>query len=161
MSMYYRRRKSDGTFTLQVTSMVDMFTIILVFLLKSYSTSAVQVTPADGLNLPMAQTHEKPVEGLKVALSPKSVLVEDQQVIDTAELSSKNKKLAYKKLFEKLQQEANKTKALAKINNTVKFDGRIVFQVDKEVPYSMVKKVMASASLAGYRDFRLVTLAEK
>ena len=48
----FSKNNKKATFTLQLTSMVDMFTILIVFLLKSFSTSAVHITPHDGMKLP-------------------------------------------------------------------------------------------------------------
>ena len=43
-----KRDNKKSTFVLQLTAMVDMFTIIIVFLLKSFSTSAVNIEPQKG-----------------------------------------------------------------------------------------------------------------
>ena len=162
--MYRRnRRKSGGIFILQLTSMVDMFTIILVFLLKSYSTSAVQVTPSDNINLPTSVSQTDPIEGLKVAVTENSVSVEDKVVFLWAEnkaSKSKNSKLVVKKLLLELQEQAEKSKKISKVNNSIKFEGKLVLQVDRAVPYRIIKKVMATASIAGYRDFRLLTITD-
>ena len=40
----YMEKRLTSAFKIQITSMVDMFVIILVFLLKSYTTSPVNIT---------------------------------------------------------------------------------------------------------------------
>lgn len=62
---FLKKKKSSEEMTIQITSMADIFTIILVFLLKSYSTSAVNITPSNGLKLPTAQAAEVQVVFLK------------------------------------------------------------------------------------------------
>ena len=57
------------TFILQLTSMVDMFTILIVFLLKSFSTSAVHITPHQNLNLPSSTSQTNPVEALRLVVA--------------------------------------------------------------------------------------------
>ena len=47
-----RRPTNDGG--LNITSMMDMMTIILVFLLKSYSTQDISVAPSEDLELPVS-----------------------------------------------------------------------------------------------------------
>ena len=47
-------RRPEINDSLQITSMMDAFTIILVFLLKSYSTEAIAVQPSEQLQLPFA-----------------------------------------------------------------------------------------------------------
>ena len=47
-----RRKRTAGTVKLNITSMIDMFTLMVVFLLKNYSAQGQLVTPAEGLLLP-------------------------------------------------------------------------------------------------------------
>ena len=50
-----RIKKHDtnpGKVRVNLTSMMDMFTIILVFLLKTYSTEGMLIHPSDSLTLP-------------------------------------------------------------------------------------------------------------
>jgi hypothetical protein len=54
---------------LQITSMADIFTILLVFLLKSYSTGALDIAPSKGMKLPEVQLATGSVEALKVEVS--------------------------------------------------------------------------------------------
>src|SRR5438105_2266701 len=75
-------RQENSIYELNLTAMVDMFTIILVFLLRSYSTSAVQLTPADRLQLPASFSASQPVEALKVVVAKHGIYVDDVKVID-------------------------------------------------------------------------------
>src|SRR5215210_3114047 len=65
---------------LQITSMADIFTILLVFLLKSYSAGVVGVSPDKNVQLPVAKGGDQAVEALKVEVSNGSVLVEGKPV---------------------------------------------------------------------------------
>ena len=53
-------RRGTVTDELNITSMMDMFTIILVFLLKSYSTEDSSVASSGDLELPISTTMVKP-----------------------------------------------------------------------------------------------------
>ena len=53
-----RRSKPDAG--LNITSMMDMMTIILVFLLKSYSTQDISVAPSEDLELPVSTVKKAP-----------------------------------------------------------------------------------------------------
>lgn len=151
----WKRKEPSRLVFLQLTSMVDMFTIILVFLLLNYSTSAVQISPADRLQLPVSSTGSEPVEGLKMTVSARGVLVEGEPVLDWP---PHKKDRLLKPLLQRLNMEAKKTRDIAEANQTVQFDGKAVVQVDKSVPYSWLKKVMYTSTLAGYSDFRLVVM---
>jgi biopolymer transport protein ExbD len=49
-----KARRQEVDTSLNINSMMDMMTIILVFLLKSYSASDVSVAPSDDLTLPFS-----------------------------------------------------------------------------------------------------------
>src|SRR4051794_6283392 len=66
--------------TLQITSMADIFTILLVFLLKSFSTSISSITPSNNLVLPEAKGPDEVKEMLKVEISPDTILLDDKPV---------------------------------------------------------------------------------
>jgi biopolymer transport protein ExbD len=65
----YIDRRLPSTFKIQITSMVDMFVILLVFLLKSYSTSPVNITPSKNLTLPKSAAVVDPQDVLKLVVS--------------------------------------------------------------------------------------------
>ena len=100
----------SASFALQLTAMVDMFTILLVFLLRSYSTSAVQINTADGLILPTSQSHTNPVEALLLVVSPKGIYVGEQRVVALTEgkLDGQNVDVNDPKFIKPLYDELNK-----------------------------------------------------
>src|SRR5262244_3024701 len=77
----FKSKTQSEEMALQITSMADIFTIILVFLLKSYATSAITVTPTAGMLLPEAHAGDTSVEALKVEISQNAVQVDGQPVV--------------------------------------------------------------------------------
>ena len=61
-----RHQDEPGEARLQLTSMMDMFVIILVFLLKTYSTHGQLINPSQDLTLPSSQVRHPPELGLDV-----------------------------------------------------------------------------------------------
>jgi biopolymer transport protein ExbD len=156
--------KRNQSFTLNITSMTDMFTILLVFLLQSFAAGEVSIDPIQGLNLPDSSTEKNPIFGVKLALSP-TELVFDQTTIakvvnsnfETTVIDSNDSNFI-KPLFEELQKinksDKESDKQLAK-------HGRILFQADRDLPYSTIRKVMYTASMAGFPNLKLVTTVSK
>lgn len=62
-------RRPDVDDNLNITSMMDIFTIILVFLLKSYSTESIAVQPSNELQLPLSTAVTMPEISVKVTVS--------------------------------------------------------------------------------------------
>jgi len=153
-----------GTFVLQLTAMVDMFTILIVFLLKSFDTSPVQVSPSQNIILPHSYSVAVPSEVLKVAISKKSIVVGDKEVVILIDgkVNEKDMDLSdpkfIKPLFEALDEQAKKTEAISKENKDHKFDGQIILQADKGLNYGILEKVFYTSSMAGYTDLKLATI---
>ena len=159
-----RKSKKDDGFTLQLTAMVDMFTIMIVFLLKSYDTSSVEVKNVDGLILPASITASNPKEAMLLLVSKKGIFVNDIKVatIENGKVSekyiSKSDEDYIEGLFKELNKEAEKIEELAKKNPNIKFKGKIFMQADKELNYGILRKILYTATMAGYGDLRLAAL---
>lgn len=161
----FRQNNKKATFVLQLTAMVDMFTIMIVFLLKSYSTSAVHITPQQGLKLPNSSSYTEPVEALKLVVSLDGIYVDDKQVLalEQGQLNGQdldaNDQDFIRKLYEELDKHAEKSKSIAEKNEEHEFEGKVIMQADSRLPYKVLKKVMYTSSMAGYADMKLATVS--
>jgi biopolymer transport protein ExbD len=158
----FKKARPSEEMSLQITSMADIFTIILVFLLKSYSTGAVTLSPSGGMQLPQALTGDPPVEALQVEISQTAVQVDGKPIVtlknfqfDPLELLGNGTSGSLLKAFETQRQ---KQLFIAKGNSDVKVDARILVSCDQRAPYSAVKAVLASAAVHGYTDFKLAVV---
>ena len=154
-----------STFALQLTAMVDMFTILIVFLLKSFSSSAVTINPHKGLDLPQSSAYKEPIEALKLIVATDGIYVDDKRIvvvnsgkIAATEFDPEDQDFI-KGLYDELNTQALKSKEIAGKNEDVQFDGKIVMQADSRLDYNVIKKVMYTSSLAGYADMKLATLS--
>ena len=76
------RRKLIKHFELQLTSMMDVLTIILVFLLKSYATSFNNFASVKGIQLPMSGSPDNPPDSLQVIVTPEAITFEGNHVVE-------------------------------------------------------------------------------
>lgn len=163
----HMEKRLPATYKIQITSMVDMFVIILVFLLKSYSTSPVNITPTDDLRLPASTSLKEPTDVLKMVISKKGVFVEDKKVVEFDSSGSLDIKDQDKSdpsfipnLFKELDEKAKQTQGISKLNETVEFDGNVLVQADRNIPYSLLKKIMYTSMLAGYPNVKLAVASK-
>lgn len=161
----FRKNNKKQGFLLQLTAMVDMFTILIVFLLKSYSTSSVHITPLEGLQLPTSSSYTDPVEALRLVVSMDGVFVEDKKVVEFQEGNFKAEDLDrtdqdfVRELYEELDRQAKKSREISEVNEEHKFEGAVVMQADARLNYGVLKKVMYTSSMAGYADLKLATVS--
>ncbi len=157
----YELPKQKNTFGLNITSMTDMFTILLVFLLQTYSTSDVELIPENGMRLPASSSNTNPVESIKLVVSKELVKIDKTKIADMKDSNFEAKDIDPNDsnfilpLFNELDKLAKDEKL--KDNPAVK-EGRILLQADAALPYSVLRKVMYTASMAGFPQLKLVTL---
>lgn len=159
-SPYVGKKRMGADMALQITSMADIFTIILVFLLKNYATSVININPAHGLTLPRAASAGAQVVALKIEIVPDAVSVEDTPVLELNQFRFDPKDLQAGgvplPLREALKQQKKRQVLIAKANRDVKEDSKVLVVADRKAPYGTLKSVLAAAALEGYADFNLV-----
>jgi len=151
------RNRGNATVKLNITSMIDMFTLMVVFLLQNYSSQGQLVTPAEGLTLPKSSVEKMAKEALNVKVSQKNIMVENAIVIDPGQfqviLSQKDFLIdPLFKALSKYSEEAKKSAAMFK----TEFSGKISIQGDVEIPYNVLTRVMYTCGQAGYPNMNLI-----
>src|SRR5512141_1314103 len=83
-----KEREAEGEIReLNITAMMDMMTIILVFLIKSYSASSVTVTASEDVRPPVSATRLTPKDTIAVTISPKFILVNDKKCVSLTNMA--------------------------------------------------------------------------
>ena len=139
---------------LNLTSMMDMFTIILVFLLKTYSTEGMLIQPSEYLTLPTSSIDQSPEVALDLIISKEWVMV-NHEAIEKVNSILEQKELIIKNLQNKLFVYAREAKRMEELYGT-KFSGKVTIQGDKAIPYKLLVKVMATCGKSDYPNMRLV-----
>lgn len=151
--------KKNSSFTLNITSMTDMFTILLVFLLQNYSTSVVQIEPEKDLRLPSSASESNLVQGVKLILTKKYLKLDNKIIaeIESNDFKKSNLESNDQSFIKPLHAELT---AIAEKEKDKKFvnDGTILFQADRDLPYSTLKKVMYTSAMAGFPQLKLITI---
>jgi len=163
----YIDKRVASTFKIQITSMVDMFVILLVFLLKSYSTSPVQITASDQLTLPASSSTKDPVDVLKLVVSKSGIFVDEKKIVELKDgvLAvgdvDVNDTQFIRALYTELDVQAKKTRTIASQNSELEFDGKVVMQAERSLPYDVLRKVMYTSMMAGYSDVKIAVMLKE
>ncbi len=144
---------------LNLTSMMDMFTIILVFLLKSYAAEGQLIQPSEYLTLPKSKVQTPPETALDVVVSKEVIMVNDKPVVDL-ETVRKQKGYIIEPLRDELLYHAREAKNM-EAQFGVPFSGKVRIQGDKSIRYRELVKVMATCGAAEYPNMRLVVYQEE
>ncbi len=167
-----RRRKKGGAFTLQITSLMDVLIIIVIFLLKSYGISQMQVAQPDKLELPVSKATEAFGEGIVLVMAQDQILIDNEPVLQfMGDFREKKFELPEASagddgtrgilpIYDVLKRKREEFETLASRSANPaealkQWTGDLFLQADKEVPYELIRKVMFTAGMAGYKQFRL------
>ena len=144
-------RKEPSTFKPQLTSLVDVMTILLVFLIKSFSAEGNLITPASDLSLPVS-TSKIPVHPLNSIKITKEYLLAGDEIIATLSSFAQSDSLIIPQLNAWLTSSYGQQAVPAK---------ELMIQSDKEISFEIVKKVMYTCSQAGKTDFTILAVREE
>ena len=142
--------RKSGYAELNLTSMVDMLTILVVFLLQTFSASGELLTVQKNITLPEAQNWKDLEQAPIIAVSKESVTLDGRRVADAEQLNAENTSdWKITDLHDQLVTLKNNFKLL---HPSEQFTGTVIVQADRNVDFKVIKKVMYSCGLAGYQN---------
>jgi biopolymer transport protein ExbD len=173
-----RRRYSpptnrSGIFALNITSMTDMFTIMLVFLLQTYSTADIQVIPDKGQDLPVSSAEANPILSLEISVTKNELKVKDRTIASLKDMDFTKDSIdnhdsnfivpLFQELSKISKEEKEKDDQFQAGTSTKKanvgiLEGRILMKADQNLSYGVLRKVMYTASMAGFPKLKMATV---
>mgnify|MGYP000195970173 CR=1 FL=1 len=159
------RPKSEEP-SINITSMMDMFTIILFFLLSSYGSKPVEFTVDKDVELPKSTATFDYSNSIKLFLSDSSIKIEEDLIarlkngkvvglnVDKPESSGLYIKL--KQYYEKQLAEA--TRVAQETGEEAKTDFHVLFFCDRHLSFKTMNSIIKVAAMAGYPNFQLAVL---
>jgi len=152
---------------LNITPMMDMMTIILVFLLKTFSGSTSTITFDQNLKVPQSTTQLKPKEAVTVTVTKKVILVEGDGVapitggrVDPAVKRDGENGYYITPLVDLLEKHARKEKKVAELTGNP-WEAQLMLVADQTTPYRLLTEVLYSCGQAGYGNYRLLVLKSR
>jgi len=143
---------------LNVVPMVDMMTMLVIFLLNQFSSTGEVLYMQKDIKLPNA-SHGQMIElAPVVAVSANQIVVTGQKVSDVADLDRDSGYLNIPALEERLRDEKKRWEFIHQSDPNTKWDGIVNIQADTKVPFRIVKRVMYSCSVAGYFNLNFAAL---
>ena len=155
-----RRNKSISSFTLRLTSMIDMFTILLVFLLKSFSVEGEIISVARDLQLPESSATTRP-RSTPILIVTSGWLILDGNPIEQVDTVMNQKRNSIAALSTGLQRIRAFSDQLAQLDEQRHFKGEITIQGDREIPFELLKKIMFTCGQHGFNNLLLAVHQEE
>jgi len=160
-----REREAAGEIReLNIVAMMDMMTIILVFLLKSYSASHVSVTASEDVRPPVSTTRSTPRDTVAVTITPKGILVGDKKVVELQNSAIPRKVLDGRRVIpldQALRKEVDKLKYIAARNPSAPFNHELSVIGDRKIPYDLLLTVLYTAGQDELENYRFVVIQKE
>jgi biopolymer transport protein ExbD len=147
-----RRQERRHPVALNLVSMIDVFTTLVFFLLITSTSVETIRTPRD-LSLPNSVSRESPQDTPVVIISPREIELQGRVVMTLADAEQAPGPVlpALKAALEEVQ-----LMRIAGKEDTAATRGEINIMADRNIPYSLLKKVMATC---GDAKFARISLA--
>jgi biopolymer transport protein ExbD len=160
------RERAGEIKELNIVAMMDMMTILLVFLLKSYQASTLSVNMSEGMTIPVSSTQLAPQENISVTVSMNEVAVNDRKVVamqggvipPSYKDGGRAEAFYVGSVFEALKKEVDKQKYIAQYNKNAPFSGRLNVIADRKITYRTLMEVLYSAGQAELGEYKFMVM---
>ncbi len=147
-----RNRMKIGKMNL--TSLMDVFTILVFFLLVNSGSVEIVQSPKD-VKLPTSFEESKPRETVVISVSPEDVIVQGRLVAKVADILE-GKEAALAPLGARLAE--LKENIVGPATLTVADSQEVTILADKSVPFIVVRMVMSACTDEGYENVSLAVI---
>ena len=141
-----RKQRNHSGLDMNLVSLIDIFTILIFFLMSS--TGVEVLTSSKAVKLPESTADKAPRETIVVTVSGTDILVGGLRVASVSDALRSNDDLIAP-LKAELDLQANR-QVLRKENE--KQGKSVTIMGDKDIPYRLLRKVMYTAARANFSD---------
>ena len=156
-------KKKNKELDLDITSLLDILVILLVFLLKSYNASDLKIDLVSALELPDSVSTELGQHAIIVQVNKdKEMFIDNKSLGSIAGISGTELPSLLEKLNELKEEEEKKELAMGIRSPSSDIDGkaknkrRINIVLDKELNYATMRQIMHTAAIAGFPQFKFI-----
>ncbi len=151
MKKRFARRCERQEVDVDITSLLDILTILLVFLLKSYNASDLKLDLQIGIEMADSASKHMTRFAPVVQINKEAKVFINNMEIGRLPASGEMPVLTAKLKEEKVRTEENNKK------NRQQYNPELVNLVfDKDMDYAIVQRVMHDSALAGYSQFKFI-----
>lgn len=155
-----KQKKELSEASLNLNSLMDMFTIILLFLLVSFTSEGEVVSASPKFKLPVSSAQKKPEQKLTVQITSDEILVDGNKIMDIREIAN-NEDYTINPLLDALNSNIKKVEYVAQRSSDFVFKGDVVIQGDQKIPFILLEKVMFTCGEAGYGNISLAVMSRE
>jgi biopolymer transport protein TolR len=149
-----RRHRKQIVAAISLTALIDIFANLLFFLLVNVSMDY-QVTPGKEIKLPESTIEIQPKETLTLKVNGRDLIVNGRKIADTSAILARNDE-TIAELKEELTYLSARNPVIPNDKGQIERD--ITILGDREIPYDLLKRIMATCSASQYTRISLAVI---
>ena len=146
-------RNKVGIPKMNLTSLMDVFTILVFFLLVNSGQSELLETPKQ-VQLPESVIESRPRETVVIFVSPTEVVVQGEPVISMADVYASAG--AIEPVSARLA--ALKDTVIGRSTQVVAASQEVTVLADKSIPFDVIRRVLSTCTAQGYTNVSLAVM---
>ncbi|MGP4845782.1 ExbD/TolR family protein [Marinobacter sp. 1Y8] len=143
------QRRGKQTSKLNLVSLMDIFTILVFFLMVNSSNDVQVLNPESGIELPVSNADQPPADVLALTVTEDDILISGRSVLKRQALLAFDGDVEPTLKTELDYQAGRSTKPVPEAGRP------ITILADRELPYELLKKIMSTCVDAGYAAISL------
>lgn len=151
--------------SLNIYPMMDIMTIILVFMIMNVAQETASITQSDELQLPLTTSTEELTDAVTVQISRTEIIVEGQPrvtlrngTVDPSQKQGGANGFAITPLLSTMEQHRDRLKLIAQRNTRRPFTGEVRIIADKRTPFRTLSEVVYTLGQAEFSRLHFVAL---
>ena len=157
-----KRGYEEDKAVLGMTSLLDVISIIVVYLLKTYGSDPVIIQPSSGQKVPMSGMDAPIQDGIPVYISPRDISFGDKKVVQLTEEGEVDpaavKQHLIGPLYDLMAEEADKAKQRSEALGA-EWEGRLILVGDQTLRFSTLVDILYTAGRAEYREYAFCVIS--
>lgn len=170
-----RKHVPHEEMSINIYPMMDMMTILLVFLVMQFATSSADIVQSDDLKIPYASVHDKEAPGLSIQISRGSITVDGRNVmgltdgrVDPNQKRGGGNSFVIVPLLERLTVERKNAEQVSQMRvaaatteagrREAAFSGDVRIIADKRTQFRTLSEVIYTLGQSGYKNLHFVVL---
>jgi biopolymer transport protein TolR len=142
MAQHHKRNQNRNAL-LNMVSLMDIFTILVFFLLVNATSTEVLPSPKN-IVLPEAAAEKLPSRNLVIAVDDRVIRLQGKAIVLVKDALASNQ-ATIRPLFDALRQASARARDIADENG-------VTIMGDQEIPYGLLKKIMLTCAGAQYTN---------
>jgi biopolymer transport protein ExbD len=142
---------------LRMTSMMDILTVLLLFLLKSFVVDGEAQTPPPGVELPKSTAAAAPEASLVIAIDHDAIMVNSEKIA-SVQAAVNDPRMLIEPLDIRLGAVRDQMAELASYDGGVEKEHIVTIQGDRAIEFRVLEKVMYTLQQNGFEHIALAVL---